>query len=41
MQVGNSPTDSGYTLCDNRSGECIQLMEVDHEKDFGVWICSD
>ena len=25
-------TDSGYMLCDNGSGECIQLMEVDPQE---------
>ena len=37
MHVGNSPTDSRYTLCDNGFGECIQLMEIDHMKDIGVF----
>ena len=36
MHVGNSPIVKAYTLCDG-SGECVQLDEVDHEKDLGIW----
>ena len=41
MHVSNFPTATGYILCDNGPGQCVHLMEVDHEKDLGVWICSD
>ena len=40
MHVGNSPIVKAYTLCDG-SGECVQLDEVDHEKDLGIWFTSD
>ena len=40
MHVGNSPVVRAYTLCDG-SGECVQLDEVDHEKDLGIWFTSD
>ena len=41
MHVGNFPTVTSYMLCDNGSEQYIHLMEVNHEKDLGVWICSD
>ena len=40
MHVGYSHIVTEYTLCDN-FGEYVKLMEVDHEKDLGVWISND
>ena len=40
MRVGNSPIVKAYTLSDGL-GECVQLDEVDHEKDLGIWFTSD
>ena len=40
MHAGNSPIVKAYTLCDGL-GECVQLDEVDHEKDLGIWFTSD
>ena len=34
--VSNSPIVRAYTLLCDGSGECVQLEEVDHEKDLGV-----
>ena len=41
MHVGHSSIASEYVLWDNDSGEFVQLPEVDHEKDLGVWISSN
>ena len=41
MRVGHSSIASEYVLWDNDSGEFVQLPEVDHEKDLGVWISSN
>ena len=40
MHVGNPPIVEAYTLSDG-SGERVQLNEVDHEKDVGVWFTRD
>ena len=41
MCIGHSSIASEYVLWDNDSGEFVQLPEVDHEKDLGVWISSN
>ena len=40
MHVGNSPIVTSYALS-NGLGQHVQLDEVDHEKDLGVWFTSD
>ena len=41
MRVGHSSIASEFVLWDNDSGKFVQLPEVDHEKDLGVWISSN
>ena len=41
MRIRHSSIASEYVLWDNNSGEFVQLPEVDHEKDLGVWISSN
>ena len=40
MHVGNSPIVKTYALLDGL-GQYVQLDEVNHEKDLGVWFTSD
>ena len=40
MHMIKPPFVKAYVLCDGLE-QCVQLGEVDHKKDLGVWFTSD